>query len=455
MKKTQKSSKSKKSGKPVGKNKAVKNTSNLSAKAAPTRSDAATSIKRPSVTGQKPQDHKSSDQKPSKAKSLMGKVKKKKGKKSGDLHPRVMISGYYGFDNLGDELILKVLVDELKAREIKITVLSQNPKKTAADYGVDAIKRTSFIDVVDALASANLFISGGGGLFQDATGPMSSLYYGGLIHLAQFFEVPVVFWAQGVGPLNQSFSRNMTASALRKCERIAVRDQKSAALVESLIGTKPEVTADPVWLLSLPRKKVSEKKSPEKKPMTSSEEEAEVQTPWRVGVSLRPWHELTGERLEALATCLNAMAETAETPVHFVLLPFQKKEDTELLAAFSKKLKTSRRITVEVVDPLMVLDAVGSCDILLGMRFHSLILGLLSDIPVYGLVYDPKVASLLAMFNLKGTPIAGLQAISPDELNGYFANYPKVDLKPMKQEARRNLRILEQLLEIPESQLVL
>lgn len=376
--------------------------------------------------------------------------------KTGDLRPSVLISGYYGFENLGDELILKVLVDELKARQVKITVLSQNPKKTAADYGVNAIKRTSFIDVVDALASTNLFISGGGGLFQDVTGPMSAVYYGGLIHLARFFDVPVVFWAQGVGPLKRQFSRRMTASALKKCEKITVRDEKSAALVESLIGEKPEITADPVWLLKLARPKPPKAKQDTKKSgkkAGSSSKNADI--PWCVGLSLRPWPELTADKLEALADCLNALAEQREGPVQFKLLPFQKKDDTELLAGFAKRLVTNHRVSVEMVEPMTVLEAVGTCNVLLGMRFHSLILGLLYGVPVYGLTYDPKVVSLLAMFNLKGTSIATLKAISPDGLNAAFAQYPEIDLKPFRQQSRKNLSVLERLLEIPESKLVL
>src|SRR5690606_5710529 len=114
-------------------------------------------------------------------------------------------------------------------------VLSNRPEQTKAEYDVDAIHRMNFIDIVDALSQSNLFISGGGGLFQDATGPMSSLYYGGLIHLARFFEVPVCFWAQGVGPLKTSLARKLTASALQQCEKIAVRDEASAELVDELI----------------------------------------------------------------------------------------------------------------------------------------------------------------------------------------------------------------------------
>lgn len=382
----------------------------------------------------------------------------KSPKNNSDLTPSVLISGYYGFDNLGDELILKVLVDELKDRGVKITVLSQNPKKTAAQYGVNAIKRTSFIDIVDALASANLFISGGGGLFQDATGPMSALYYGGLIHLARFFDVPVVFWAQGVGPLRKALSRKMTAAALRKCEKIMVRDEKSALLVEELTGEKPEITADPVWLLRNPvAQKVSGKaKTASAEPSSASVScDAAPSEGWTVGVSLRPWHELSDERLSALADCLNALAQQHEGAVCFRLLPFQKKEDTELLEGFAKQLKATSRISVSVVPPEDVLDSLAGCDVILGMRFHSLILGLLFNIPVYGLVYDPKVASLLSMFNLQGTPIAGLKAISPDAIKTALEKYPKVDLKPFQQKSRKNLTVLERLLDIPPARLAL
>lgn len=349
--------------------------------------------------------------------------------------PRVVISGYYGFDNLGDELILKVLVDELKARQVSITVLSQNPEKTAQTYGVNAIKRTQPTGIIRALSQANLLISGGGGLFQDATGPMSTIYYGGLIHLAHFLKVPVMFWAQGVGPLNRPLSRSMTASALKRCARITVRDEKSAALVEMLTGNKPEITADPVWLLY----------TDSKKPITD-ETASFDSSALRIGISLRPWHELDEAKLAQLADCLNRLAEQHEGPVCFVMLPFQKKEDTELLEAFASQLKTGPHVSVELINPVDVLSAVKTCDRILGMRFHSLILGLLCNVPVYGLVYDPKVASLLTMFNLQGTTIHDLANLNPESLSRYFSYYPLIDLKTWQAQSRRNFSILEELL---------
>ena len=54
---------------------------------------------------------------------------------------KICISGYYGFDNFGDETILKILVENLKKFECntEITVFSSNPSKTATNLNVKSI----------------------------------------------------------------------------------------------------------------------------------------------------------------------------------------------------------------------------------------------------------------------------------------------------------------------------
>ena len=55
---------------------------------------------------------------------------------------KICISGYYGFDNFGDETILKVLIDNLKQFKEKpqITVFSSNPAKTSTELEVNSVK---------------------------------------------------------------------------------------------------------------------------------------------------------------------------------------------------------------------------------------------------------------------------------------------------------------------------
>ena len=56
---------------------------------------------------------------------------------------KLVISGYYGFGNAGDEAMLSAMVEALRALEptLTITVISGNPADTRRRYNVSAVHR--------------------------------------------------------------------------------------------------------------------------------------------------------------------------------------------------------------------------------------------------------------------------------------------------------------------------
>ena len=90
----------------------------------------------------------------------------------------IVISGYYGFANAGDEAMLAAMIEVLSDLEpnINITVISGNPADTRARHGVNAVYRLNYPEIIRALAKSDLLISGGGSLLQDVTSDRS-LYY--------------------------------------------------------------------------------------------------------------------------------------------------------------------------------------------------------------------------------------------------------------------------------------
>ncbi len=101
--------------------------------------------------------------------------------------PKVVLSGYFGFGNAGDEAILAAEVAALRQLipQVEITVLSGNPRKTAATYNVEAEPRGNLWALCRALRRADLLISGGGSLLQDITSNRSIPYYLGVMALAK------------------------------------------------------------------------------------------------------------------------------------------------------------------------------------------------------------------------------------------------------------------------------
>lgn len=123
----------------------------------------------------------------------------------------VILSGYYGFDNAGDEAILHSIIAALRRENpaLEITVLSNHPHQTEKAFQVKSVNRHRFAEINQVMRKADGLISGGGSLFQDVTSSRSLLYYAGVIQLARFHKIPVCIYAQGdtITPIIQQTPR--------------------------------------------------------------------------------------------------------------------------------------------------------------------------------------------------------------------------------------------------------
>ena len=90
---------------------------------------------------------------------------------------KVVISGYYGFKNFGDEAILSVLLDFLKKNDSDIVVFSSNPEWTILNYSVNSVYSFDYKAIFKNIKNSDILISGGGSLLQDVTSLKSLVYY--------------------------------------------------------------------------------------------------------------------------------------------------------------------------------------------------------------------------------------------------------------------------------------
>ena len=142
---------------------------------------------------------------------------------------KIFICGYYGFDNLGDEAILRSLVEGIRDQEpsVELTVLSASRHETEEEYGVKAISRNDYRALMNAMKSQDVIVFGGGSLLQDVTSSRSILYYLGLMFLAKMHRKPLMMVAQGIGPIRRPIFRKLTKWIFRSAKHISVRDQVS------------------------------------------------------------------------------------------------------------------------------------------------------------------------------------------------------------------------------------
>ncbi|NLW08026.1 MAG: polysaccharide pyruvyl transferase CsaB [Clostridia bacterium] len=319
---------------------------------------------------------------------------------------RVVISGYYGFNNTGDEAVLYSMVQALRSLEpgLGITVLSQRPQQTAAALGVEAVNRWQPAAVAEAIRQADLFISGGGSLFQDVTGPKSLCYYAGLITLARTLGKPAMCYAQGLGPLKRSWSRRLAAKVLDGMQLITLRDSESRQLLVELGVNKPPVyvTADPVLGL--------EPETMDLQPGLDRWRQFELSGPV-VGISVRSW--------PVAATFWQELAAAADGLVaggwQVVFLPFQFPADVEACRQVARLMHQPSLVIREKMSLPTIMAIIGKLQFLIGMRLHALILAAVMGVPFMALSYDPKVAAFARsmeqalLVSLSGVTASSLQ----------------------------------------------
>lgn len=305
--------------------------------------------------------------------------------------PKVVLSGYFGFDNCGDEAILYSMIHCLKALQpdIQLVALSADPRRTQELYGIKAVDRWKPWKVLGQLLGARLFISGGGSLIQDVTSVRSPKYYLALIRLAQLLGRKTMIYAQGVGPLLTEKNCQKTVKIFEKCNRIILRDENSAKLLKDL-GLKKDlqVTCDPVLALTtedvgletgqklLAELGVLDSRGRKTKPLLIA--------------CVRSWKD--NKHLEQLAKILDNQARTG---CDVLLAPAHYPEDMESISVISNEMNervycVGRRLTAV---ELMSLTA--NADKVLSMRLHGLIFAMAFGVPMTAVSYDPKVASFM------------------------------------------------------------
>lgn len=268
----------------------------------------------------------------------------------------VGVSGYYGFQNAGDEAILEAIVQEVHSRGHQVLAFSANPAVTAKRYAIQAVRRSHPLEVWKGLGQIDLFLSGGGGLLQDKTSRMSLMYYLGLIGLARRRGKPVYVFNQSLGPLSARGEHQVKRS-LRGVECF-FRDEASLEYGRQL-GLNVQYGADPALLLT--------------PPPVEREPNMVVLVP-RAG-------------LEAANTNLHKLGDRLRVEgFEVVVLALQPGHDEPALERFSS-------FTRELAwDPRRVSYLLAQAGYVVSIRLHGAILAAAAGTPFVGIAYDPKVA---------------------------------------------------------------
>ena len=343
----------------------------------------------------------------------------------------VTVCGAYGRGNAGDEAILEAIVSELRAidPDLRLHVLSRDPKATRLRYRVDSSYTFNLHAMRREMKRSRLFINGGGSLMQDVTSTRSLIFYLHTLRTAHRAGAKVLMYGCGIGPITRERNRRRAGRYIENyVDAITLREDMSLEELKRLGVSKPEIVpaADPALTLSpadpalVESALLSAGASPEGKYLC---------------LALRKWKGWEAKRAD-IAAAADSVCE--KYGLEAVFLPIEGR-DAEAAREVAQLMRTQSYEISAQEDARVVIGVLGRMRLVVSMRLHGLIFAAGQGVPVVGVSYDPKVSSFMSY--LGADLCAGIESLTAEKLEALM-DRAMLEGEPFR-ERTAELRALE------------
>lgn len=297
---------------------------------------------------------------------------------------RILVLGYYGFGNFGDELILTALQEELSEVDCDAVFAVKRPEQyenplCARHVLVDRCNRAY---MRSAFRSCDAVMLGGGGLVQDVTSWHNSLYYLGIPLAGDLCGKTLIAYAQGVGPVQRVFTSHLVRTVFGRMSLIDVRDTESRDLLRAcgLRNSEIHVSCD-LGLTYLAALNVPVSRDTHREP--------------EVLACINPRF---GWSAEQTAVFLDCLASHYDARIELVVL-FPAADE-----GFTREVQARLLSPAELILTPAPLELVRRCcraTLTVAGRYHMAIVGAATGSPLVGLAYDQKITHLATAFGFR------------------------------------------------------
>ena len=308
----------------------------------------------------------------------------------------VLVSGYFGAHNRGDDVIVTALLAELsRADDTRIVLATPEAAAATRAYGLPAIDRLDAVTCNRWASIASVVLLGPGGLWDDysiaTVGGFAGTISGAPRSPAHLVQLPLLVRGHGgrflgvglgAGPLRDQDSQAAVRLALELADSVGVRDVESRELLASLLPEAADrlvLSPDLAWSAPIPA--------------------ADVRPPWvpdgpYLAINLRPWEDdSTQHRLWDTAVDF-----AAQRGLGVVAVPMQPVDQTLMEPWLKSAADEGHPVSLmpTTADHAEFISTLRGAEAVVAMRLHTNLLAHCVGTPAVGLSYHPKVASHFA-----------------------------------------------------------
>ena len=305
---------------------------------------------------------------------------------------RILLKGYYGYRNSGDDGLLNGVVYGLQKifKTAKFTILSKEPVKIISGIKVNFVKSTK-LWVAKEILKNDCLVYGGGGIFQDnVDSEIKALKRRlKLIRFAKFLRKKVFFVSISIGPLHTKEGMKLSKQILQQANFISVRDLASYCWLQE---NKITVLFLKIFDITILLKDFCNRGQ-------SISCRGQTET---LGISLMSLSVLGRIQkfdeimLNSLANVVNELLEENQT-LQIKIFVFHDGDesvygDRNICEQFYRLLEKKNRVIFVDYDPdvIHLLEEITSCHAFVGMRLHAGIYAYITAVPFILVDYHPK-----------------------------------------------------------------
>lgn len=287
---------------------------------------------------------------------------------------RIMLWGWFGFENLGDDLLLQTMLSHLDYEKRTITIPMKNRYKID-NIHINQIDR-SYKNLLQGALSNDTIVIGPGGLFPFDNKIKVILYYI-IVKIWKLFNRKVIFFGIGVSEKMSEFSAMLWRKIAKTSDLFITRSSDILDRLGLQETKRIHSMADTVFASHLTFKSKSQRNTV------------------AIVVANLEQDEKSKSYNQAVITWTQVIEKLLDTGYQVDLLAFKKETDDCMVNSIISAIGS--RGGVYPIYYKEVFNSIGNWkkySFVVSMRFHSLVLSILADVPVVPIAYGHKTFSL-------------------------------------------------------------
>lgn len=360
----------------------------------------------------------------------------------------VLLLGSYGQSNLGDDLLMWNYLELLKSRGYTDIYVNANttdhlPRPVRQAYPelqvVDTYN-TSVLQYVQLIKKVDCIVYGGGTLYKELYASTGRSKYSVIIRMMGFNILAKLLGTRlyhlniGIGVIRSRMGRLISKLAIGAATESIFRDKKSYDYAKDVLhipAAKIKLSTDGLFIDHVWEKpwKAQSLKIDRKKYKNV------------IGINILSDIPDWIKRDEYIQTMQQFVLERLRAGDYIVFVPFQhafnpRNDLVFMQEVFGDLLKNKTGYTMLNKVPIDLASSyLRQCDVFMGMRFHSLLLATVNEVPFVAIAYDTKCWRFVTEANYPHA--IELEALNLAELNRHYET-----VLSMKKEAKEKLRLI-------------